>query len=227
MSTRISIAVIVLCMIYASCSKDESNPPDPPPATTKASEYFMPLTTGNFTLLVGPTTTKLDTFPAMVSNDTTRYTVLAGTKTSAGGKSLRAIQTYNGSQSGSANTSVDYFYAGDTELTMFDSTLQETSADTYLKLPVQLNTPWKVSPQDTVLAVITSANETVATAAGTFTNCIKVTIHNSDATGFSATMDWYFAKGVGIVRMKVDAKMPIGSKALQINMDQTLRSKNF
>lgn len=187
----------------------------------------MPLVTGNFILLVGPTTSKLDTFPATVFNDTTRYTVLAVTKTSTGGKTLRAIQTYSGSQSGSANTSVDYLYAGDTELTMFDSTLQEANADTYLKLPVQLNTPWRFSSKDTVLAVIKSANETVTTTAGTFTNCIKVTIHNSDATGFSATIDWYFSKGVGIVRMKVDAKVPIGLKSLQITMDQTLQSKNF
>jgi len=221
MRTPFLLIVMIVGSMLTSCKKDENNPVTP--TTLRASEYFIPLSTGNSTRLTGATTTRMDTLAPTVSPDTTMYTILATTSTSTGGKALRGLQIYS-SGSGTEN---EYVYASDTELTRFDSSRQEANASTLLKMPIQIGVPWRITPTDTALFVITSVTETVTTPVGVFSNCIKISRHQSDAPGMYVNVDMYVAKGVGIVRTKVDKKFSLGQFIVTAISDKLLSSKNF
>lgn len=220
-SRFVFVAMCALAIIIASCSKDDSTPVTP--ATAKASDYFMPMKTGNFIMLIGTTTTQIGTLPPIVSTDTTTYTLLATTKTSIGGKPLRGMQTDNMD----GDPELGYVFAGDAELMLFDSTLQEANASTLLKMPIQIGVPWRVMPNDTTLFVIKSTSETVTTPAGTFTNCLKISQHEADGTGAFTDINFFLAKGVGIVRMTIDAQSQFGTQKMTIKSDDLLNKKNF
>jgi hypothetical protein len=209
------------CLLLSACSKDDSTPTTPT-TTTKASDYYIPLTAGNRVVLTGTTTMKVTDWPDSVSLDTTIYTVLPTTKTSLGGKLLRAVETYS-----TGRTSIGYVFAGDSVMLQFDSTLAEANAETMFKTPLVVGNFWPNSTKDTTRMTIASVSETVTTGIGTLANCLKLTTRMTDPTGITYDVEVYLAKGIGIVRLKLSVSATVGTVTMTIDTDEVLKSKNF
>jgi hypothetical protein len=214
-------AVVALAAVFASCSKDDSTV-DPGPASSKAADYFMPHRAGNSMTYIVTIVAKFDTMTVADTRDTSIFTAIAATRTSDGGKTL---QGYFSSQGGRSDTG--YAYLGDNEIMVYDSTLRDASANVWLKAPLAVGTTWKAVASDTATWTITSTSDIVVTPAGTFTRVIRTTSKQTDESGNTMTNEYYFASGVGLVKMTIATRADVGGSVYTSSMVMLIQSRNY
>ncbi|MBL0176080.1 MAG: hypothetical protein IPP94_12575 [Ignavibacteria bacterium] len=212
-------------LLFTSCSKDDATV-TPPNSTTAVSEYWMPTAAGSRIILEEVSVTKMGSVTMDSSVRSTTMTMMPGTKTTLDGKSALIIQNIGSSKS-VLDTSYSYLVLTAESMVMYDDSLKAEDATVQLKAPLTVGNNWLLRSMDTVRCTIQSVTETVVTPAGTFQNCIRVRALPPFGEDVTATSDFYFAKGVGVVKYEVLATGDVGGFTYTMRVLSTLKSKSF
>ena len=219
-------SICVFAIFTASCSKDDS-PASPPVASMYASDYWMPTAAGTRLLLEETSVSTTGGITTDSSVETSEFRMMPGTKTTRDGKSAFILQNVNTSGS-NRDTSFSYLVLSTASMMAYDDSLYAKDATTYLKAPITIGNTWLTKESDTLHSSITSVTETVVTPAGTFSNCIRVSnVVANPFVGVPMTQDFYLARGVGLVRMSLQATASIGGTTVTYRSNSLLKSKSF